>query len=194
MSRIDELWVFMSSSKAGWYLQIYESKLDSTVLDVEVYIPGFEIVSWRKESRNGGGVCTHVRTNLNYRIRNDLIILIATVRKNRAKSWFRGKSWKIDFFHSLSIDSFSVDKKPLCKLFLPKAFYLQEKLGCRFSASESRIFNLIFRRYYWLNVNFPRIRKQRRTEKFRHFPSTEQIFFFHWKIARLVELNRLKYL
>ena len=31
----------MSSSKAGGYLQINESKLVSTVLDVEVYIPGF---------------------------------------------------------------------------------------------------------------------------------------------------------
>ena len=27
-------------------------------------------------------------------------------------------------------------------------------------------------------INFPRVRKQRRSEKFRHFPSTEQLFLF----------------
>ena len=46
----------------------------------------------------------------------------------------------------------------------------------RFSASKSQnglIFNMKF-----ANINFPRVRKQRRTEKFRHFPSTELLFFF----------------
>ena len=46
----------------------------------------------------------------------------------------------------------------------------------RFSASESQsglIFNMKF-----ANINFPRVRKQRRTEKFGHFPSTELLFFF----------------
>ena len=43
LSHIDELRVFMSSSKVD-ILQINESKLDSTVHDDEVYIPGFEIV------------------------------------------------------------------------------------------------------------------------------------------------------
>ena len=63
----------MSSSKVD-ILHINESKLDSTIRDDDVYIPGFEIV--RKDRkinvRNGGGVCTYVRTNLHYRIRNDL--------------------------------------------------------------------------------------------------------------------------
>ena len=46
----------------------------------------------------------------------------------------------------------------------------------RFSASESQnglIFNMNF-----ANINFPRVRKQRRTEKFGYFPSTELLFFF----------------
>ena len=54
-----------------------ESKLeDSTVLDDDVYKPGFNCKSQKSRSvngRNGGGVCTNVRTNLNYRTRNDLI-------------------------------------------------------------------------------------------------------------------------
>ena len=64
----------MSSSKVD-ILHINESKLDSTVCDDEVYIPGFEIVRKDRKisGRNGSGVCTYVRTNLNYRIHNNLI-------------------------------------------------------------------------------------------------------------------------
>ena len=29
------------------------------------------------------------------------------------------------------------------------------------------------------NVNFPGVRKRSRMEKFRHFPRTEKLFFFH---------------
>ena len=63
----------MSSSKVD-ILHINESKLDSAVRDNEVYIPGFEIVRKDRKinGRNGGGVCIYVRTDLNYRIRNDL--------------------------------------------------------------------------------------------------------------------------
>ena len=55
-------------------LQINESKLDSTAHNDEVYIPGFEIVRKDRKvnGRNGGAVCTYLRTNLNYRIRNYL--------------------------------------------------------------------------------------------------------------------------
>ena len=55
-------------------LQINESKLDSTVHNDEVYIPVFEIVRKDRKvnGRHGGGVCTYLRTNLSYRIRNDL--------------------------------------------------------------------------------------------------------------------------
>ena len=43
--------------------------------DSDVYIPGFEIVKKdrRVNGRKGGGVCIYLRTNLNYRIRDDLI-------------------------------------------------------------------------------------------------------------------------
>ena len=65
--------VFMSSSKID-ILMINETKLDSTIHDSEVYITGFEIVRRDRivNGRNGGGVCMYLRTNLNYRIRNDL--------------------------------------------------------------------------------------------------------------------------
>ena len=73
LSHIHELRVFTSSSKVD-ILHINESKLDSSVCDDEVYIPGFEIVRKDRKinGRNGSGVCTYVCTNLNYRIHNNL--------------------------------------------------------------------------------------------------------------------------
>ena len=55
-------------------LLINETKLDSTIHDSDVYIPGFEIVrkDRRVNGRKGGGVCIYLCTNLNYRIRDDL--------------------------------------------------------------------------------------------------------------------------
>ena len=51
-------------------LLINETKLDSTVHDSDVYIPGFEIVrkDRRVNERKGGGVSIYLRTNLNYRM------------------------------------------------------------------------------------------------------------------------------
>ena len=63
----------MSSSKVD-ILVINECKLGSTVHNNEVYLPGFELVRKDRKinGRNGGGVCIYLRTNLNYRIRDDL--------------------------------------------------------------------------------------------------------------------------
>ena len=56
-------------------LLINETKLDSTVHDSDVYIPGLDIVrkNCRVNERKRGGVCIYLRTNINYRIRDDLI-------------------------------------------------------------------------------------------------------------------------
>jgi len=63
-AHIDELRVFMEDSKID-ILAINESKLDDTINDDELYLPGFEIV--RKDrmlnGRNGGGVCLYLRSN-----------------------------------------------------------------------------------------------------------------------------------
>ena len=51
-----------------------KTKIDSSVNDNEIYLPGFEVV--RKDrsvnGRRGGGVCIYLRSNINYQIRNDL--------------------------------------------------------------------------------------------------------------------------
>ena len=64
-AHIDKHGVFMRDSKID-ILAINESKLDNTINDHEVYIPGYEIV-WRDRQINGrkdGGVCFYLHINL----------------------------------------------------------------------------------------------------------------------------------
>ena len=60
LAHIDELRVYMNTSKID-VLTINETKLDSTIENSEIYLPGFEII--RKDrtvnGRNGGGVCIY---------------------------------------------------------------------------------------------------------------------------------------
>ena len=74
MPRIDELRVFMSSYKS-WYFT-------NEPVKIRLYSTWWRrLHTWLCRSqksrsvngRNGGGVCRNVRTNLNYRTRNDLI-------------------------------------------------------------------------------------------------------------------------
>ena len=73
LAHIVEFRVFMNESDID-IISINETKLDSTINDNEVYIPGYEIV--RKDRKingqHGGGVYIYVRCNLNYKIREDL--------------------------------------------------------------------------------------------------------------------------
>ena len=58
---IDELRVFLTNSKETDILAINETKLDPSIHDEEVHLPGYEII--RKDlninGRNGGGVCIY---------------------------------------------------------------------------------------------------------------------------------------
>ena len=51
-----------------------ETKLDFTIDERELYLLGFEIIRKDRKinGRNGGGVCFYVRSNLNYKTREDL--------------------------------------------------------------------------------------------------------------------------
>ena len=49
-----------------------ESKLDGTISDTEVYIPGYIIIR-KDRSRSGGGVALYIRENLSYTNRIDLV-------------------------------------------------------------------------------------------------------------------------
>ena len=73
LAHLDDFKFFVLDSKID-ALAIYETKIDSSANDNEIYLPGFEVA--RKDrsvnGRSGGGVCIHLRSNINYQIRNDL--------------------------------------------------------------------------------------------------------------------------
>ena len=108
-------------------LSINETKLDSTVHDSDVYIPGFEIVrkDRRVNGRKGGGVCIYLRTNLNYRIRDDLInddleCLIVEISKPRSSvflvgTWYRPPNSPPERFNEFEnvIDKIDAESKEL---------------------------------------------------------------------------------
>ena len=52
-------------------LQFYESKLDDSIKNCKLCIPGYEITR-RGRKRNGGGVCFYTKTSINFVIRRDL--------------------------------------------------------------------------------------------------------------------------
>ena len=59
-------------------LSINETRLDDSVGDDEVYIPGYDIIGHNCEhnSRFGGGVCIYVQPNVNFSLRPDQVIYI----------------------------------------------------------------------------------------------------------------------
>ena len=108
-------------------LSINETKLDSTVHDSDVYIPGFELIrkDRRVNGRKGGGVCIYLRTNLNYRIRDDLInddleCLIVEISKPRSSvflvgTWYRPPNSPPERFNEFEnvIDKIDAESKEL---------------------------------------------------------------------------------
>jgi hypothetical protein len=65
-------------------------KLDSSVKDQEVCLPGYEIIRRDRSvnGRTGGGICIYVRANINYKIRDDLHLevlenLVLEIKKSK---------------------------------------------------------------------------------------------------------------
>jgi len=91
----------MSQFKDIDILALNETKLDATIKDDEVHLPGYDVVRKGHESngRNGGGVCIHVRSNINFQLRadhgpNNLECLTVEISKPRSKplfvsTWYR---------------------------------------------------------------------------------------------------------
>ena len=128
-SHIDEFRVSISCSKVD-ILIINESKLDSTIHDNELYLPGFEVVrrDHRVNGRKGGGVCIfciYLRTNLNFRIRGDLNndnleCLFVEISMPRSTgfvvgTWNRPLGSPIEFFNEFEklIDKIHAENKEL---------------------------------------------------------------------------------
>ena len=100
LAHIGELKIFISTNIVD-VLAINETKLDSTIDNQEVNLPGYEIIRNDRKinGRKGGGVCIYIRCSLNYILRDDLQAenlenLVIQVNKLRSKpilisTWYR---------------------------------------------------------------------------------------------------------
>ena len=95
-THIDELKILLGENS----IDVLAIKLDDSISDNEVYIPGYEIVIRRDRTSGGdGGVCFYIRSSINFLYRSDLNIpnlenLCIEVNKPRSKpfliiTWYR---------------------------------------------------------------------------------------------------------
>ena len=130
----DDLKFFVLDSKID-LLAINETKIDSSVNDNEIYLPGFEVA--RKDrsvnGRSGGGVCIYLRSNINYQIRNDLCddrlecVVIEIIRPHSrpfiVSTWYTPPNSPQDIFQQFESLIDKVDSEQ-------KDFYLLGDLNC----------------------------------------------------------------
>ena len=148
LAHIDDLRVLVYDSNID-VLTINETKLDPSVSDNDIHIPGYEVV--RKDRNiNGGGVCIYIRTNHNYRKRNDLIhdeleLITIEIKRLRSKSflistWYRPPNSSLDQLHKFEnlvelIDATGLDFYLLgdinCDLLDPSKLSPASSLLCR---------------------------------------------------------------
>ena len=141
LSHIDDLKIFISSSKID-ILAINETKLDSSIHDYEIHLPGFEVVRRDRlvNGRNGGGVCIYLRNTINYRIRDDLCddqleCLIIEITRPHSRpflmsTWYRPPSSPIDIFYPFEKLVDKIDSEH-------KDFYLLGDLNCNMLHEQS---------------------------------------------------------
>ncbi len=79
-------------------LTLNETRLDTTVLDCEIGIPGYDVIR-HDRNRNGGALAIYIRNNIPYIKRHDLLQdalepLCIKIRKPKSKpllvtTWYR---------------------------------------------------------------------------------------------------------
>ena len=68
---IDELSISMPEKLIDLFA-LSETRLDSTISDNMISLEGYDVIR-KDRSRKGGGVCTYLRSSINYKIRNDIV-------------------------------------------------------------------------------------------------------------------------
>ena len=53
-------------------ISINETKLNKSIRDHEVHIPGYEVIRRDRLNKCGGGICFYVKNSINFTVRNDL--------------------------------------------------------------------------------------------------------------------------
>ena len=122
---------FLLDSKID-VLAINETKIDSSVNDNEIYLPGFEVVR-KDRSVSGGGVCIYLQSNINYQILNDLCddrlecVVIEIIRPHSrsfiVSTWYKPPNSPQDIFWQFGSLIDKVDSEQ-------KDFYLLGDLNC----------------------------------------------------------------
>ena len=107
-THIDELKILLGENPID-VLAINETKLDDSIIDNEVYIPGYEIDRRDRTSGGGGSVCFYIRSSINFLYRSDLNIpnlenLCIEVNKPRSKpfliiTWYRPPESPVEIFN-----------------------------------------------------------------------------------------------
>ena len=131
LAHLDDLKFFALNSKID-VLAINETKIDSSVNDNEIHLPGFEVV--RKDrsvnGRSGGGVCMYLRNNINYQIRDDLCddqlecVVIEIIRPHSrpffVSTWYRPPNSPQDIFRQFEslVDKVDSEQKDFYLLVL----------------------------------------------------------------------------
>lgn len=152
VAHIDELRMTLNCSKID-ILCINETKLDDSIADHEVCIPGFDIVRRDRSvnGRYGGGVCIYIRSNLNYKQRKDLQShtlenLTVEITKPRSKSilvstWYRPPDSPASYFTEFETLVGSLDAENL-EYFILGDFNVDFKQGSE--SSNKTTLNEIF--------------------------------------------------
>ena len=140
VKHIDELRILLADTPVD-VLSINETRLDDSVKDSDVYIPGYEIIRRDRErnGRLGGGVCFFVRSNISYSLRPDLSIhqlenLCIEIRKPRSKpflvvTWYRPPDSSVEIFTYFESLIGKIDAEYA-------EFYLMGDLNCNFAAPQ----------------------------------------------------------
>ena len=101
MKHFDELLIYMQD-KPFDILTLNETRLDNSISDSEVKIPGYDIVR-RDRNRNGGGVAMFIRSTISFINRNDLVPEVLNSKPNSkpflVSSCYRPPNSKIKMFH-----------------------------------------------------------------------------------------------
>jgi hypothetical protein len=144
LAHIDELRATLISSKID-ILAINETKLDSSVSNYEINIPGFEVA--RKDravnGRSGGGVCLYVRNNLNFKVISDfsderleLITIEISMPSSKpylVSTWYRPPNSTTELFLAFEHILEKIDQTNL-------EYYLLGDMNCDMLATNSNLF------------------------------------------------------
>ena len=126
LAHLDDLKSFELNSKID-VLAINETKIDSSVNDNEIHLPGFDVV--RKDlpvnGPSGGGVCMYLRNNINYQVRDDLCddqlecVVIEIIRSHSrpffVSTWYKSPNSLPDIFWQFEclVDKVDSEQKDL---------------------------------------------------------------------------------